>query len=360
MNFKKYFLNIIVTITLIIFQITCDASPKGAVNILVRGDYLRSPEIASEIEDQCGVKISYDRYYSAAECLSRASTGVGFFNYDIMIFPSDIYELIKGKIEIKNSNLNKMANGYSSRIKEHYLAHNYLNNVVYFMLSLSGFVWNSAIVEFSTSDSVFSMFEKAKNNIVIMMDSCPGMRNLIDNKRRLSGGDRIAEVFGKIIGSAEIYITNEYNKLYDRNEFAFAFQRSGDAIHIIKASKNKGLNFLEHPSYSYVTPDLLAELNARSETRCAARVLASKKILDIVQAKTYYLSPYGTYKLVNDPLFLGIYASLFDDGHKIRWSDSLFIRGTKDYTELLNMCGRIYLLPQVQKNHSLVLRCKSD
>ncbi|CAL7964073.1 conserved hypothetical protein [Gammaproteobacteria bacterium] len=358
MGFKG-FLGAIITVILMVFHVDCIANPKGTVNILTWYAYLRSPEIISAVKDQCGVEIFYDEYYSVSECLSRITTIRDFYYYDIVIFPSDIYELIKEKLNIKNSDLNKVVKDYSSRIKNHYLLHSYPSNVVYFTLTLYGFIWNPAVITLSTSDSVSSMFEKAKDNIVILVNSFTGVWNLIDVNQKLPC-DLLALAFGKIIQSADIYITNGYNKLYDKDRFAFAFQRSGEAVFTIKASKNKSLSFLVHPDYSYISPDLMAELNSRSETRCVARVLAHKKVLDIIQKKTYYLSPYGTYKSVNDPVFQRVYKWLFDNADKVRWLDSFFAKNASEYNELRNMWDKIHLLPRVLKNQSIVLRHESD
>jgi hypothetical protein len=359
MNFKSSFWGTIITAILMVFQVDCVANPKGTVNILTWYEYLRSPEITSAIKDQCGVEIFYDEYYSISECLSRVTAIRDFYHYDIVIFPSDIYELIKEKVKIKNSDLNKVVKEYSNNIKDHYLLQGYPSNIVYFTLTLYGFIWNPGVLTLSNSDSIASMFKKSKDNIVILLNSLIGVWNLIDINRRLPR-ELLAQAFEKIIQSADIYTTNGYNKLYDRDRFAFAFQRSGDIVFTIKASKNKNLSFLAHPDYSYLSPDLMAELNSRPETRCAARVLTRKKTLDIIQEKTYYLSPYGTYKSVNDPVFRRVYSCLFDNADKVRWLDSFFAKNASEYKELRNMWDKIHLLPSMLKNQSIVLRRESD
>ncbi|OGT08499.1 MAG: hypothetical protein A2V89_04755 [Gammaproteobacteria bacterium RBG_16_37_9] len=350
MNFKKSFLSIIISIILMMLQAPCDANPKGTVNILTWYGYLRSPEIASIVKNKCGVKIYYDKYYNTVECIQRVSKiGVGnIYHYDIAIIPSDIYEYSKERIRVKKSNLNKIISRYDSNIKNHYLLRGYPNNVVYFMLSLSGFVWNPTVVKLKSNDDISSLFEKAKNNTVIIMDSPVAVRDLIDNNRRLPY-TALVQAFDKVTKKTDIYITNGYSKLYDKDEFALAFQRSGTAVSAIRASKNKHLRFFVHPKYSYITPDLMAELNARPETQCVAKVLASKEVLDIVQKSTHYLSPYGTHKSTNDPVFLDVYKSLFDDIHKMRWLDSI---PANDINVLEDTWIKIQLLPQIMKNRS--------
>lgn len=363
MSFKKPFSFVVILIILIVFQAGYGKSHKGTVNIL--GWYgIQSPEVTSAIRDECGVEVSFDEYYSEGECLKRISTVEDGYLYDVVIFPSDIYELIKKKIKLTRSDLNKVVKYYSHNFRDHYLSCNYPSNVVYFSICFVGFIWNPLLLELSPTDSIYSIFKKAKNNIAIIMNSPTGTWVLIDRNQKLSS-NLLGETFKEIIGDADIYIANGYNKLYGKDNFAFAFQPSGEAVFAIKASKNKDLRFFVHPKYSYAASDLMAELNTRPETRCVARILASKKVLDIVQAKTYYLSPYGTYKLVNDPIFRKVYQQLFDGEYKIRWFDSLYIRNKEEHNErmqneLRDMWAKIHMLPQVIKNHSLVLKRKSE
>ncbi|EKE01608.1 MAG: hypothetical protein ACD_21C00090G0014 [uncultured bacterium] len=356
-NLKKYFWRIAIFVALIMFQTVCNANTKRAVNILTWYDYLRDPEISLIIKDKCGVEISYDEYFHSSECLGRIFSTRVNYNYDIAIFPGYLYYLIKKEMKVKHSTLNEVAKEYSTTIKEHYLSNGYPSNVAYFTIAVSGFVWNTNIIHLSKDDTIYSMLKKAKNNIVILMNAISGIWGLFDDSKSLSG-ELIAEKFKNAIQGADIYITNGYNVLYNKDNFAFAFQWSGDAICAINASKSKKLDFLEHSKYSNVTIDLLAELNDKKDTQCVAKVLASKKVLDIVQKKTFYLSPYSTYKSIDDPVFQSAYRPLFDGAHKKLWRR--YVVDLKWEKELRSMWYTIHMLPQVIKNHSLVLRHKSD
>jgi len=357
MNFKKSFFYVFVPMMLL--QATCDAtSPKGMVNILSWSNYMSLPRVISMVKSGCGVEISSDEYYYPNDCLKRISTLGDFYDYDIVIFQSNIYELIEKKIKLKNkSSLSEVVKEYSSVIRDHYLSRNYPDNIVYFTLFVTGFIWNPDIIKLSASDSNWSMFKKAKNNIVILSESRTAIWSLINSDQK-APLNLLADVFGKVIQNADIYVVDGSSKLYDKSSFAFALQRSSEAVEIIEASKNKALTFFIHPKYSFISPDLIAELNARPETRCVARVLASKKVLDIVQEEKHYLSPYGTYASVSDPIFRNVYKSLFDNIHAIRWVDSCYAKTIKEYLEIRNKWNKIYLLPQVMENHSLKLKSK--
>jgi len=319
---------------------------------------LASPKIAKIISDECGVKISYDEYHSSKECL-KATHDINY--YDIVIFPNDIYELITGKVRRKDSTLSRAVNGYSDWIKRHYLAYNYPSNIVYFSLSLSGFVWNPSNFRLAAQDSIWTMFEKAKNKVVILDNNQVGVWYLLDNTQKLPIGS-LADVFEKHIVDVDIYVASGYNRLYDKDNFAFSYQRSGEALSIIKMVKNnksKELAFFIHPKYSYVLPDMLAELNSRTETVCVAKVLASKRVLDIVQKETFYLSPYETLKsLVREPMLQNVYSQVFSRAPKMPWLDPFFGKSLKKYGALQNLWHKIHSIPQVMQNHTVVLKRK--
>lgn len=356
--FQKHFLRVALAVIFMTLHMVCDASPKKAVNILTRYNYLDSPEINSLVKNKCGVEISSDEYSGDAECFRRMNKAVGLRAYDIIIFPEEIYDLIKQQIKVKNSKLSEVAKKYNSHIKDSYLSCNYPNNVVYFMLSISGFIWDPKIVQISATDSTSSMFSKTKNNIVLLLSSHTALCNLIDDDKKLPRGSYV-ENFEKIIQDADVYIDEHTNKLYGKNNFAFAFQRSGAIVSAVNSSKNKSLSFLVHPKYSYVQPDLMTELNNKPETQCVARVLASKQALDIVQKKTYYLSPYSTYKSVDDPVFQSIYKPMFDNTCKMQRFNRFFFKNIKEYYEVDGIVDKIFMLPQIVKKHSF-LKHKSE
>lgn len=305
---------------------TCDAgtmNPKGAVNILARNDYLRSPAITSIITNKCGVKLSCDEYYYFGECFCRLTSADDLDYYDIVILPADLYELLKNTLVLKGSDLNRVVKGYSPNIKKFYLSRNYPSNVVYFVVSLYGFIFNPKLINFLPTDSSASIFEKIKNTMVILTADAPALWNLIDNKKDLSHIE-LAAAFKQLIQNIELIRTADgYSDVYDKEEFGLALQRSGVAASILKSSKNRTLAFYVHPKYSIVSPDLMVALNARSETQCVAKVLASKEVLDIVQKETNYLSPYSTGEFAGDPVLQKVYKPVFDNTRRMQRFDTV-------------------------------------
>lgn len=333
-----------------LFQVA-KARETGVVNIITWFDSLRSPKIAALIKKECGVEISYDEYYFANESIWRFTKPAELYDYDIAILPSETYEVIKDKIRLKKVDLYLVSQEYEQNIKKHYLAKKYPSNVVYFTISVTGFVWNPSVISLASSDSLFEMFTKAGKNIVVMVNSCPRLKHLTGET---TAG--YAKEFGRVIQDAQLYITNGYNDLYNRHNFAFAYQFSGHAITSLKQATNKSLAFFVHPKYSHFSANLMAALNTRPETICVAKVLASKQALDIVQSKTYFLSPYGTYCSVNDKIFQNVYTDLFKNNYKIKWSDLFIEEDPMKYGFVANSCNDIFLLPHVREQNTLVLK----
>lgn len=351
MKHYKYLYRLIICSILFMHQISYGATeyslnPKGVVNILTRHNYLSSPEISSLIQNRCGVKISFDEYYSSRECYKRLTIIQGFHNYDIIIFPNEIFEIIKSSIKLNKSNLSDSAKGYNKDIKKHYLENNYPSNIAYFSLSTPGFIWNPNTIKIDSTDSIDKMFEKAKNNNVVLINNYVGLWQLIKPLKN-SLRPSILEQFKEITKDRKTYITNGYNKIYDKEDFAF--QHSGDAVAIIKKSKNKHLKFLVHPQYSFMSIDLLAALNSRQETQCVAKVLSGKDALEIAQKNTYFLSPYNDSISNSDPTFKEVYKNK----HKIPWLTSFLKNDTKWFFDILSVWGELHSLSNIKNKFIL-------
>ena len=335
-NLKKIFLCVI--ILLIFSQISAAANKKNAVNVLTWWNYLNYPEVSEVVKKECGVDLHYDEYFSISEFLRRFNAHKD--SYDVIIFSNTIYKLLEDKIKRKDSDLYKVSDQYDRCVKNHYLSNKYAANVVVFVLSFPGFLWNPKVMDLSKDDTIFSIFKKAKDNVVVLIDDPVEVWALINQKvnqevlrnnfpslKKYSEAVPLGSL-KKLIQSAVIYVADGYNKLYDKDNFAVAFQWSGEVVYILKKMK-KELKFILPPTLSYISSDMLAELNTRPATRCVAKTLASKKVLDIIQEKTYYLSPYGTYKSVTDPAFRYVYDQLDRNMCKLKWLESISPDGYK-------------------------------
>ncbi len=162
---KKGCLGLLIEVFFLIVLMTV-SSPSQAVqnkiptvNILTWWGYLDYPEVVSDIEKKCNVKVSYDEYYSSSEFLRRERQE----NYDIVIFSGTIYDLVKANIGLKKSNLWRQSLNYNPIIRKHYLHSDFTPNVVYFLHSLTGFLWNPNVIDIYKNDSIFEIFKKAKS-----------------------------------------------------------------------------------------------------------------------------------------------------------------------------------------------------
>lgn len=279
-----------------------DDSKVPTVNILTWWGYLDSTSNQlKEIEKKCHVKISYDNYYSNDQFLSRFQNKTS--NYDIIIFSETLFSAVKNSINLPQSKLYKQTTYYYSAIKEHYKKSNLPHNVVYFVHSLTGFLYNKFIITPKPTDSIFTIFQKAGEHIVVMIDDPVEANFLIsqlitkktnpDNLNLVKNGYIYLtwKNFKILFQKTHVIITNSPQHIISLPNFAFTFQWSGDAIRLMQQNPKK-LAFLLHPQASYISTDLLAELNIKQSTTCVAEALSSKNFIDTIQNDSFYFSPY--------------------------------------------------------------------
>lgn len=324
------------------------AANDGSVNALSWWGYLDSPAVAQEVKNKCNVNLSHDTYYTNNEFLRRVNTNKT--HYDIIIFSHTMYDLIKNQIPKNKVNLAAFAENFNPIIKKQYQQRNFPHNVIYFMHSLSGFLWNPNVISLSEQDSVEDIFRKANKNIVVMIDDPLEIWNLIDKTYGSKNNTEFknynetvplnSDNFKRLIQNTTVYMANNYNQIYDQKNFAFAFGWSGDAIVYMKQA-NKSFKFLIHPKLSYISSDLMAAMNDDPQTICVAKVLMSKKVLDIVENYTYYFSPYGDYQAVDLPIYRSIYQEVFKQLPHIQWLEAPL--SSSDFEKMTNAWNEIQL-----------------
>ena len=164
---------------------------------------------------------------------------------------------------------------------------------------------------------MYAVFTKAKNNRVVLIDDPIEVRNMIrlGNNKQLQLNLRNLKT---MVQSAQVTLTNDYNKIYESPNFAFSYTWSGDAILDMQTS-GKPYQFLIHPKTSFICTDLLAQTKDNSEATCVAKVLSSKKAMNILQNKNYYFSPYGDYNEITALKFKKIYQDVFHQLSQFSW-----------------------------------------
>jgi hypothetical protein len=290
-----------------------------SVNVLSWWGYLDHPEITKAAEAKCGVKISFDQYFSNDEFLRRWEGQKD--NYDLIIFSQTIYNAIINKIpKIIDSKLWLQSKSYNPIIKKHYEQSNYPHNVVYFIHALTVFLWNPSNVELHKEDSIINMFEKSRGKFVILIDDPVEIRKLIESGNEKFSFD--SHDFNEIVKGSSLYISNNYNKIYENDKFAFSFLWSGEAVANVLES-NKKHKILIHPKLSYISTDLLAQTSDKVKASCVAEYLSGKAVLATVQNHEYYFSPYTDYSKVENSAFKEMYMDFISLLPKLGWIESL-------------------------------------
>jgi len=315
---KKLF-STIVTLCCLLFSGLVVASPaKENVNVLTWWAYLDNPEIVSYVEKQCDVKLTFDEYYSNDEFLHRWEAHRDY--YDVIIFSDTIYNLVKDKIpHLANSNLWRNSDEYHPAIKNHYLKRHYPKNIAYFLHSMSGFLWNPNNISLAATDTVSDIFKKVGNKYVVIMDDPSEAKRLVE-----SNGSREFSIdnFKKMAQQASVFVTNDYSQIYNKPEFAFSYGWSGEAVVDLLAS-NKNYKFLVHPKLSHISSDLIAMTSSRHKSACVSKMLSSRKVLNLVQNKEFYFTPYVSDRSAKNKFFLELYAMFKKALTKDLWSDSV-------------------------------------
>lgn len=288
------------------------------VNILSWWGYLEHPEMIRDVEKTCNVRLSHDTYYSNTEFLRRWHESK--HTYDIVIFSDTLYKTVEDDIKLPAGTLKGQSLHYHPVIKKKYLSRHYPPNVAYFLHSLTGFLWNPKVVMLSQQDTINSIFSKAKTNLVIMVDDPVEVKMLLQ-----LGGEMIKkevpltlDSLKEIAQQAKLYVTNDYNQLYQQQNFAFAFLWSGEAIQNLRKAEQH-YEFLVHPKLSYISTDLLAALNNKKSVNCVAEHLTGEGTLNFLQNKMYYLSPYAQLIGQMDPMHEKILQRMIEELPTLHW-----------------------------------------
>jgi hypothetical protein len=292
---------------------------KKSVNVLTWWGYLNDAKTSKLIEDKCGATLSYDNYTSNNDMLRRYSTSGS--KYDLLIFSQTTYNAIKDQIILKNSELSKKSANYNPIIRKKYENSHFPNNIAFFMHSLTGFIWNPNIIDIDKNDSISSIFGKAKENKVILLDDPKEINMMLLAANKLNSENPQTEIslkqFKQLSQNTRVYISNEINNIYSQKDFAFSYQWSGDAFNVRIQKKN--FKFLINDNLSYVATDLIAQLKDNQVAACTANVLASKEFLKTIQNKTHYFSPYGDIEDANDENFKELYKRFLLQLSKLQW-----------------------------------------
>lgn len=270
------------------------ANPKSTVNAIAFFGFLDDPKITQVIENKCNVKFSHDTYATNSEFLDAFNHRKD--DYDVMIFSNLIYGSVKDRLPQFDSNLWKTSNNYYPYFKSYYQTHNYAHNVAFFTHAMVGFLYNPAVINISPDENIFDIFKKAGNNDVILVDDSGEIGNLVteaykDEYKTTDQTKLTYENLKKLTQKSHIYVTSDFNQVYNNPKFAFAYMWSGDALLFIKKS-HKPYKFIMPKHATSICTDLVVQMKNTPQAKCVAQVLASPLLLKYFEEDTYYFSPY--------------------------------------------------------------------
>jgi hypothetical protein len=304
------------------------------VNAITFWGYLDNPKITNAIEKKCDVKFSHDVYYTNAQFLDTFNKRSQ--DFDIVITSNMMYDSIKSKIPDIDSDLYTHVKDYDPYFKRYYSNQGYSHNTVFFTFALMGFLYNPAVVNIDDHQSMFDIFHAAGSNIAILTDDSGEIGNLLTtsnqqkNKTISNGVTKLDyDNLKQLTQNTKVYISSDFNKLYDNDKFAFSYLWSGDSFLFIKKSK-KPYKFVLPRNSSSICLDLLIQMKDTPEARCVAHALQDQEILKYLQADTFYFTPYFKNNM-NDVLYQQLY-------HQVKSNLSYYkvIPSVKGFNEYYN------------------------
>lgn len=312
------------------------------VNILSWWGYIdtSSPEI-KKINETCNVKVSSDNYYSNNEFTNIISTDIS--NYDIVIFSETILDSVKDKVTNKNGELYLLSENYDPIFKKHYKDNNLPKNIAFFSIALSGFLYNPDLISIYDGESIEDIFLKGKDNLIFIIDDAVEANYLtkklekntnVENKENFIGTSSQQQSwknFQKILNGKNVFITNRADSIIKKNNFAFGYMWSGDAIQEIEYINDK-LKFYVHPDLSYLSLDLIADISASQKSKCVSKMLGSEEYLNSLQEKTFYFTPYSNKNSKSNSILERIYNNSYKKISTLPWIEPV----TSDELKAIN------------------------
>ncbi len=288
--------------------------PSHPVNILTWWGYIDNHSVEiKRIESLCHAHLSHDDYTANDEFVDRLVQHNS--HYDIAIFSDTIFTTVKENVTLYSSELHRLTRHYPKPLQRHYRESHFPPNIAFFTLSMTGFLYNPAMVDINSTDSLKAIFDKATQHLIVILDdlveSYIFLNHIIDNNLFDPGDITKPHYFTwkklkALFKNKYLFIANRPHQIIKQRDFSWAYLWSGEAIDIIN-SENPKFKFFVHPTLSYLSADLIAALNQNKTTTCVAKALASQQFLNQLQRSTYYFSPYLPKNTIENPIFQAIY-----------------------------------------------------
>jgi hypothetical protein len=300
-----------IILIILIFN-TANTFANEAVNVLSWWGYLSDKSQLAKIEQKCGTKISVDEYYSNSEFIRRWNNSN--VKYEVLLYSNTVHNFIKDQVANKGKDISQILDDYNPNIKKKYLSRNYSNNTALFVLSFTGFLWNKKSIQINKKQTISDIFKISKNKRVLLLDDYLEISRLI--KASEKNNENPYDQLLSLTNDSKVYVTNMSDGLISRDDFAFAYIWSGEAMG--KLPKYKNMEFLIHPKLSHVSYDLVSLISKDDKATCVAKELTGKSFLSYIQGKYAYLSPFAVTKDFNknkSKKFLSMLLEKVDDLH---------------------------------------------
>lgn len=286
----------IIGVFLVAFPLTSVYAKGPTVNVITWWGYLNYPELLHPIEQACNATISFDEYYSDQEFLSR----VNKVPYDIAIYSNASLKTFFNQVKPANVDIKTgLVGNYQKDILKAYQSESIPANTVYFQLSLIGFLWNPRNVTLEKSDSIETIFAKAKGKTIVLPDEPLQVLKLLSNTKYAGNPKKANEIpipsvdgINQLTDGTKIVTAVSLGEIYKNPNFAFAYSWSGEAMDKV-INNSLDYRFLIHPQLSHWATDVLTLITRKPAAECVAEKLGGATFLNTLSANhSYYFSPY--------------------------------------------------------------------
>lgn len=306
MHIPKNLAHSILLIGLMLTQLLGIASN---VNILTwENMFDSSPSINTKlkkIEQLCNAKIYFDNYTNNTDFLEQLQRHN--YNYDIVVAPNTFLNLITDYIpKAHNPGLKKATESYNTYIKSHFKSIALPSNTAYFVQSLTGLLINSEKLDAKNITDILSLTQLLDNDMILLVLDDPVEisaiieRSRSHNHRVNTNSEQIIkniQDFSKATENKNVTIVNFYNDRMSKNNFAAAISWSGDALVDLNRlnKRSNQYKFITPINLSFISSDLLVQLNRKTVTDCVMNNISDKDFLNELAYQTNYFSPFIGY-----------------------------------------------------------------
>ncbi|AJI46738.1 hypothetical protein IB633_03780 [Francisella philomiragia] len=300
------------------FQI---AQSNDTVNLLMWWDKPLSLYLEKEVKTRCQVDLAYQGYVASDQFLYDFQIE----DWDIIVFESTIFDLVKDKLLEKNINIkNNLMKEYPLFIRNQLnkqlgSSERDYNNLTFFSINNIVIVYDSKKISISDDTDIKSIINQLADTgkeLVLLDDP-----NIINAILKVEGYNKMSlSSFETLFDYKNIIIQNYING-YENVGVMITW--SSFALQYIIDAKDRGFEFelFEIPKYRFTTSTYIVQLRSNKSVNCVMNFMTSKDFMSKSSNLVFDFTPYANYEVVKNKRFYQLYKNFYKLGSKndLKW-----------------------------------------